>query len=274
MSPTEFSFEFHLPDPAINSQTANSITLPWQQNIIRGELQTLSDAFGVAFHENAVTPTLHFGGAQMTASGLGNAVGIADKQVGGHASVWVGIDRPVFNDPTLFAKATATGLVQALTLADGKSAVINAPDKNALFPSTQLFSIEDDVALATKFGTTFHLAPADKQIANLYLAAFGRMPDHAGLDVQLNAFHSGTTAAQLANAFLNSAEGIANFGTDRGASFVGHAYQNILGRQPDPAGERVQVDALAHGMDAGVWLVGMANSAEALHRFGDGVLFT
>ncbi len=74
-----------------------------------------------------------------------------------------------------------------------------------------------------------------------YQAAFGRVPDQAGLAYWVNQVASSPNAlANLSTIFANSAEFNTRYGanatTPANASLVGLLYENVLGRPPDAAG--------------------------------------
>ena len=74
-----------------------------------------------------------------------------------------------------------------------------------------------------------------------YQAAFGRVPDQAGLSYWVNQVASSPNAlASLSVIFANSAEFNTRYGanatTPANASLVGLLYENVLGRPPDAAG--------------------------------------
>lgn len=79
-------------------------------------------------------------------------------------------------------------------------------------------------------------------IERLYQSSFGRLPDFAGLHVQLA---SGLSFETIARNFVGSAEFQASFvgsGAFDVSNFVSKLYTNILGRAPDAGGQAVQVD--------------------------------
>lgn len=107
-------------------------------------------------------------------------------------------------------------------------------------------------------------------IERLYQSAFGRLPDLAGLKVQIG---SGLPFETIARNFAGSPEFQANFtgnGSFDAGRFVEKLYTNILGRAPDTAGRDVQVNfynsLLAGGQSAiqaqATLLQNFANAAE------------
>ncbi|WGG51957.1 Ig-like domain-containing protein [Rugamonas sp. DEMB1] len=109
------------------------------------------------------------------------------------------------------------------------------------------------------------------ELALLYHAAFGRVADLGGLNFWL---HSGAPTAQIAEAFVGSAEwqGGALAKLDD-AAFVAQLYQQVLGRAAESAGQQYWLAAL-HGaagqppLGRAQLLLGFALSAEHRARQG------
>lgn len=76
----------------------------------------------------------------------------------------------------------------------------------------------------------------EHQVARLYVAAFGRNADSAGLIVQHAGLRNGLSLAQLASGFVASAEFANRYGTLSDADYVNALYQNVLGRAGDTSG--------------------------------------
>lgn len=101
-----------------------------------------------------------------------------------------------------------------------------------------------------------------QQIIRIYQAAFGRIPDAAGLDGWVDAIREGTlTTSDLVGGFVASAEWDAHYGgTDVTPEIIESLYQNMLHRSATTA----DVSAWqATGLDVGQILLRIANSAEA-----------
>jgi serralysin len=98
----------------------------------------------------------------------------------------------------------------------------------------------------------------------LYQAAFARSPDEAGLKVQIHALDTGTSLLQLARNFIGSGEFVAKYGNPDNAGYATAMYRNVLGRDPDAGGLKVQVDALNSGLARDQLLVNFSESAENL----------
>ncbi len=103
----------------------------------------------------------------------------------------------------------------------------------------------------------------EHQVARLYLAAFGRNADSAGLVLQYGALRSGQSLAQIAAGFTASAEYANRYGNLSNTAFVNALYQNVLGRAGDAAGVRNFVAVLDAGNSRSALLAGFADSDEA-----------
>jgi len=79
--------------------------------------------------------------------------------------------------------------------------------------------------------------PADAApIARLYRAYFNRAPDEATLGQWATRHKAGTSLAAIAEAFANSPDFHALYGSLTDEQFVTLVYRNLLGRDPDPVG--------------------------------------
>ena len=97
-----------------------------------------------------------------------------------------------------------------------------------------------------------------------YQAAFGRVPDQAGLEYWVDQVASSPNAlASLSTIFANSAEFNTRYGASAtspaSASLVGLLYENVLGRPPDAAGLAYWS---SQKLDAAQLLQAFAQSAE------------
>ncbi len=69
-------------------------------------------------------------------------------------------------------------------------------------------------------------------IARLYLAYFGRVPDHAGLTAWLERYRTGTPLSIISSAFAGSGEFLRRYGPLTNSGFVRVAYRNVFARDP------------------------------------------
>lgn len=109
-------------------------------------------------------------------------------------------------------------------------------------------------------------------VARLYLAAFGRAPEPAGLAYWAGRLDEGTaTLRSISTFFASSAEFKATYGNTTNAAFVTLVYQNVLDRAPDAAGLAYWKGRLDAGtITRGALMVGFSESSEGkAHRAGE-----
>lgn len=109
-------------------------------------------------------------------------------------------------------------------------------------------------------------------VIRLYLAYFGRAPEPAGLDYWADRIDAGTsTLASVSSFFSTSAEFEAIYGDTTDAEFVTLVYQNVLDRDPEPAGLAYWKGRLQAGtITRGNLMVAFSESAEGrAHRHGE-----
>lgn len=113
-----------------------------------------------------------------------------------------------------------------------------------------LWNVDDQAAIAARF----------------YDTVFDRLPDAAGLLSATTLLKSGATAANLADAFVNSAEFQNTYGTLTNDAYVDLLYLNGLERTADAGGKATWLSALNGGTsDRGDVLLGISESLE--HQF-------
>ncbi|SEN80016.1 Peptidase M10 serralysin C terminal [Duganella sp. CF517] len=101
------------------------------------------------------------------------------------------------------------------------------------------------------------------QTYRLYQAAFDRTPDLPGMGFWLNHLDSGMELLTMSQNFLQSQEGVADYGTLSDAQFVTTLYANVLHRAPDAAGYEFHLGNLTSGINTrAVVLMGFSESAE------------
>ena len=84
-------------------------------------------------------------------------------------------------------------------------------------------------------------------VATLYHSAFGRTADDSGMQYWYSLANSGASLSQIANAFTQSAEFLAESSAMSNTQFVQALYQNTFGRTGEATGIAYWTDALAHG---------------------------
>ena len=77
---------------------------------------------------------------------------------------------------------------------------------------------------------------ANTDLVALYRATFGRVPDAAGLAYWTNLLSDGLTFEQIAGFFAEAEKFEQRFGAPTDSAFIDLVYQNVLGRDPEPAG--------------------------------------
>lgn len=106
----------------------------------------------------------------------------------------------------------------------------------------------------------------EHQVARLYVAAFGRNADSAGLIQQYAGLRAGLSLAQLGDGFAGSAEFANRYGALSNADYVNALYGNVLGRAGDASGMAFFNGALARGASRGAILAAFADSDEERGR--------
>jgi len=99
-------------------------------------------------------------------------------------------------------------------------------------------------------------------VSRLYLAAFHRTADYAGLNYWVNAEHMGMSLPSVANYVATSPEFVSMYGNLDLVGFVTRLYQNVLGRLPDAGGLAYWLGSLQQGLSKGGALLGFSDSAE------------
>ena len=109
-----------------------------------------------------------------------------------------------------------------------------------------------------------------ESIARIYLAAFNRAPDLAGLQSYTSQVDAGTLSLkQVAETAPTSSEFLADYGALSNADFVTQLYKNADGRTPDPGGLAAYTNTLDAGTSRGTVLLDIAESGESrLHSVG------
>ena len=105
--------------------------------------------------------------------------------------------------------------------------------------------------------TEFNLFVAP--VSRLYLAAFQRVPDAAGLDNWVGAVRAGSSLQAAADAFATSQEFTNRYGSLSDSDYVTQLYRNVLGREPDSSGLASWTAFLASGATRGQVLTGFRN---------------
>jgi hypothetical protein len=111
-------------------------------------------------------------------------------------------------------------------------------------------------------GTT----PTEFQIMRFYQAVLDREPDAAGMAYWHRLLTTGTDLTTIADSFASSIEFEMRFGVPRGPGgdwlFLRQVYRNVLGREPDEAGERYWTELLSAGVPRAQVVLWFSESAE------------
>lgn len=103
-------------------------------------------------------------------------------------------------------------------------------------------------------------------VIRLYWAFFERLPDQGGLDYWVNKKAGGMTLKQIATSFAKSSEFKNKYGPLSDTAFITLVYQNVLERNPDPAGLDHWVARLEAGVPRGEMMTAFSESAEGIRR--------
>jgi hypothetical protein len=157
-----------------------------------------------------------------------------------------------------------------LALGGPASQYIVANDSGSLYvqntapgqDATPIISGNTVIAFANGTGL-FDPTGSAEDVARLYLAAFNRNPDVAGLQYwQSTMDNSHVPLSDVANIFTSSPEFIQDYGALSDDGFVQQVYQNVLGRSADSEGLQYWDGVLASGASRGNVLIGFSESAE------------
>ncbi len=106
------------------------------------------------------------------------------------------------------------------------------------------------------------------EIRRLYLGAFGREPDQAGLTYWADVRAGGVSLVAVADEFASSAEVRARYGQTSNGQYVDLVYNNVLGRPPDPGGRNYWLGQLDIGVSRGAVMVAFTESVENIALVG------
>jgi Ca2+-binding RTX toxin-like protein len=105
-------------------------------------------------------------------------------------------------------------------------------------------------------------------VVRLYFAAFGRIPDAAGVSFWADAIHAGLAPHQLGAGFAGGPEFQALYGAVDNGTFLDALYQNAFQRAPDAAGKAFYLEQMSHGLSRSDIVVAFSNSPEMLATMG------
>ena len=163
-----------------------------------------------------------------------------------------GTDTASFRGPVANYTVTRTG--QTTTVSDN---VVNRDGTDTL-ASVERLKFADTVK-------AFDTGPdgAAGQGYRLYQAAFNRKPDKDGLSYWIKDLDGGDSLANVAAAFVSSAEFKAVYGSSpTNSQIVDKFYHNVLGRAGEAGGVTYWTGTLDRGVSVGEVLAGFAQSSE------------
>jgi len=109
----------------------------------------------------------------------------------------------------------------------------------------------DTATVATTSSVTVDNTATKEQVAELYIATFGRAPDAGGLDYWTNEVVTGSlTLDGVAKSFFEQDEAQSMYGASSNEDFIISVYENALGRKVDgdDGGVQYWLDELDHGV--------------------------
>lgn len=104
-------------------------------------------------------------------------------------------------------------------------------------------------------------------IYRLYTGTLGREPDVGSHQILISMIHSGAaTFTQMVEYIISSPEFLARYGQPDNGQFVTLLYNNVLGRDPDPAGYNAWLNALNTGFSRVSLVSAFTDSPESVER--------
>jgi serralysin len=160
-------------------------------------------------------------------------------------------------DRLLFAGYGRGDVTVSLGLPEGRSGIGWSSADVTTFAGVELAELVD---ARVEYGASTEVALVDR----FYNAVLGREGDALGLARWTALLEQGFSRTALADSFLSSAEGAAQFGGLDNAGFVQKVYGGALGRQADAAELEARVQSLTAGTTRAEILAEVAGSEEAL----------
>ena len=119
------------------------------------------------------------------------------------------------------------------------------------------------VTFSDNTGIALDISGNGGEAYRLYQAALNRMPDQAGLGVQINALDKGTSLQTMAAGFIASAEFNALYGSLTDSQYITQLYANVLHRTPSAVElQYYQTNLNTHFSTRADVLVGFSESPE------------
>lgn len=112
-----------------------------------------------------------------------------------------------------------------------------------------LLTFNDRTIDLTVFRGVATISPDDLSLlTKMYIAYFNRAPDSEGLFYWGTRLSEGMTMEEIAASFYEQPESVAQYPNTSTSGFVDTVYENLLGREPDPAGKAYWVAELENGL--------------------------
>ena len=106
-------------------------------------------------------------------------------------------------------------------------------------------------------------------LVRLYKAYYRRWPDPGGYSYWIGKMRSGTSLSKVSATFAAASEFKTKYGSLSNSAFVKLVYENVLERQPDPAGLNYWIGRLnAKKISRGALMVQFSESSEFKRKFG------
>ncbi len=122
--------------------------------------------------------------------------------------------------------------------------------------------------VSAEFMSSTEFQHAVDPVVRLYFAAFGRVPDVAGLSFWAGAVRAGQTPHQIGAGFTEAPEFQALYGALGNGAFLDALYQTAFRRAPDAAGKAYYLEQISHGLSRSDIVVAFANSPEMRDTMG------
>lgn len=110
-----------------------------------------------------------------------------------------------------------------------------------------LFSLDDDLKILHDMETTREDRPDAMEVARLYQAGLGRVPDEGGMNYWIDVVDGGVALYDVSETFLDSPEFTARFGdidTLSNEDYINLLYNNVLGREAEQGGFEYWVNVM------------------------------
>jgi sugar lactone lactonase YvrE len=183
---------------------------------------------------------------------------------------WLGFLQGYDQTDTLFAQGHPSGLADAdYVQLVFRGFLRRAADTGALgtFGSALTAGTVTHASLVQTLLTSTEFNTFVAPVSRLYMAAFHRVPDAGGLDNWVAYVRAGNPLQSAADAFVASPEFQLTYGSLNDTQYVTLLYENVLGREPDPAGLTNWTGQLASGWTRGQVLIGFSESQEGIALF-------